>query len=135
MEIPGNSTVGGPVSDLFRILLDRIDQPREYRASYHASKDGQPLSPLSIVDALGINTEVLSPTAQETLAALEAESSQDKTTLSAWIDFRWNFTAFLHIQDIFDAPLYEGINIGSLFHQYIFTLGVAIFLRSRLFVD
>ena len=111
-----NSREGG----LFRTLLNQIDQPREFRASYQATRDGQPVSPLSIVDALGINAEILSPTAQETLAALEAQSLQDESTQTAWIDFRWKLTAFLHIQDIFDSPLYEGVDLGSLFHQYYF---------------
>src|SRR5690348_16740942 len=100
-----------PIPPLFQTLVDLAIQPRIFQADYQATVGGKPVSPLSLIDSLGINSELLSPIAQETLTALESKAQEEDTAQWAWTDFRWKLTAFLYLQDIFDAPLYEGGDI------------------------
>jgi hypothetical protein len=57
-----------------------------------AEEDGQLITPVSVIDAHGINPALQSRTARETLTALEADSSKDETTQSTWMDFLLRLT-------------------------------------------
>ncbi len=98
-------------------LVDQMLKGREFRASYHATTEDLDHPPYSIFDCLDINRELLSPTASEALNVLESGCLEAERE---WSAFKWKLAAFLHIQDIFDAPLYDQADPSALFSQYYF---------------
>jgi len=108
----------GPTSELLRKLIAEFGTPRCFTSSYQFAKgpleEAPPFEPL---DALEINHDVLSDKA---LAALEAIEEVVKDSPAEWMDFRWKLSAFLHLQDILDAPLYEAKELKIFFEQYYF---------------
>lgn len=107
-----------PRSELLRQLVKDFDTPRRFTSKYLFAKgpleNAPPFHPL---DALGIERESLSDKACAALQAIEevVEDSQEDR-----LDFRWKLSAFLHVQDILDAPLYQSKELKTLFEQYYF---------------
>src|SRR5690349_4482318 len=108
----------GPSSELLRELVDQFERPRYFTSYYQAPRGPlEQAEPYSVLDALGLEKGDLSNTASAALEAIE-ESVQDSP--SDWLDLRWKLSAFLHLQDVFDAVLQELKEDRVLFQQYYF---------------
>jgi hypothetical protein len=107
-----------PLPQFFQALIDELGKPREFTATYSLPKEpGKVENPDSVLASLELNAKILSPVAKEALDALEAANIAAE---SDWIEFKWKLQAFNYLQDIFDAPLFEGLDIKTIFHQYYF---------------
>lgn len=115
-DADASSSDDTPIPDLLKKLLDDVGSPREFRASYQVFKDGRcPDAPYSLLEALDVDKELLSPTAKEALEALEAAPATTE-----WSDFKWRLTAFTCIQDIFESLFYKPEVTPIIFQQYYF---------------
>ncbi len=105
-------------SDFLRQLVADVERPKTFSSFYAAPKSSDELNaPYGLLDALGLQQGDLSNTAAAALAAIEEVA---KDSPADWLDFRWKLSAFVHLQDIFDARLQEGKELRTLFQQYYF---------------
>jgi hypothetical protein len=108
----------GPAPDLLRQLIEETELPRRFGAFYQTPKGPlESAQPYRLLDALGLESKDLSDIAAKTLEALE---DLGKDTSSDWLHFRWQLSAFVHVQDIFDSVIQEGKDPRTLFQQYYF---------------
>ncbi len=74
--------------------------------------------PYNLLEILGLNEKLLSDTANKTLNVFE--NNKDEKSISTYNNFKWKATAFTHIQDIFDSPLYKTGEVLNVFHIWYF---------------
>jgi hypothetical protein len=120
---------GPPQSELLKRLFSDLDEPKSFEAIYLAAREAGGLSgPYPVLTALGIKKDAISDTARKALDAIE-ELTRDAD--SHWIDFRWKLTAFVDLQDIFDATILESGDLEVWFQQYYFYYESSIILAEH----
>ena len=91
----------------------------EFSVVYKCPKDiGSYKQPYNLLEILGLNENLLSETAVKTLDIFE--KNKDEEFIATYDDFKWKVTAFTHIQDIFDSPLYNTGEVLNIFHIWYF---------------
>ena len=103
---------------LLKRLFSKIEEPRHFGAIYRVAKDTDLLSePYGVLEVFGIERDAISDVGRVALDAIEELISDDDCQ---WTDFRWKLTAFVYIQDIFDAIIQEAMDQKTWFQQYYF---------------
>ena len=108
-------------------LIEENDLPRQFTSFYQTPKGPiESAHPYQLLDSLGLERSSLSDIAANALDALEdlGKNSSD------WESFRWKLTAFVHLQDIFDAAIQSGKELQTLFQQYYFYFESQIILAE-----
>jgi hypothetical protein len=103
----------------FTELMAKSMEPKVLKTSVRVVSDATTLEepdPLMVI--LGLEEIVMSEEALRTLDAFE-KGRDDTTQTAAWNDFKWKLTAFVEIQDIFDARLMKGLHLNA-FHLWYF---------------
>ena len=80
-------------------------------------------NPRGLLEILGLDREVLSDTAQRMVDFLDHPESPDSDVAKRYALFKWRLTAFMHVQDVFDARCYGDIRSHdwlSAFSQWYF---------------
>ena len=129
MDDTKNRGVGG--HPLMQVLLSKIDGPREYSATYRLFRGAAgEETPDSITTFLALEVADPSTIAREALEALESWCHRGDD----WDGFKWKLTAFTHVQDVFDCPLYDSMARDPLllFQQYYFYYESLRVLRESL---
>jgi hypothetical protein len=99
-------------------LFEKAVEPFTMTSTYIFLKDVTSIkSPGSLPFLLGIDKRAFSNRENDVLKLLEDEKHADT---EKYVDFKWKILAFLTIQDIFDAPLFKGDDLKSLFQQWYF---------------
>jgi hypothetical protein len=106
-------------TSFFNDLIVKAAEPTVVTATFRVDSDPASLKqPDALLDILGIDEDVLSDTARRTLYAFEDDEERDRY-ITRWSDFKWKVTAFVQIQDIFDAPIMTGSYLNA-FHLWYF---------------
>jgi hypothetical protein len=111
---------GSAQPDLIDDLVAEMQRGRRVQSTYRLvlDTDNWVLPPLA--DMLQVRRDDLNKSAAEILEFFE-HGSRDGKASGEWEDFKWKITAFLEIQDIFDAPLYStGSAVLNIFHLWYF---------------
>jgi len=104
-----------------RHLIAKACSPTAITATYDYVTDLRCYErPHNLLKIIGIEKNLLSKTAAETVDILETQKKRDRESSQAYDDFKWKLTAFMHIQDIFDCPLYPDSEILNIYHLWYF---------------
>jgi hypothetical protein len=87
-------------------------------------------NPRGLLDILGLEREVLSDTAQRMVDFLDHPESPDSDVARRFVLFKWRLTAFMHVQDVFDARIYGDIHS----HDWLSALSQWYFYYESKFV-
>ena len=99
-------------------LFTKASSPMKFSVfySYHTDIESK-CSPGPITQVLGLDDDFpYSDRETKVLSFLENDEANNKP----YCDFKWKVLAFICLQDIFDAPLIQGDDLLSLFHQWYF---------------
>lgn len=92
----------------FTELMAKSTEPKVFKTSFRVASDLATLKqPDALMVILGLEETVMSEEARRTLDAFE-NSRNGPTDTADWTDFKWKLTAFIQIQDIFDARMMKG---------------------------
>ena len=102
-------------------LVSKACRPTFVTATYEYVSDvAQYTSPRDLLEIIGVEKNLLSKTAAETVDILETQEKRNRESSLSYDDFKWKLTAFAHIQDIFDCPLYPDGGILNVYHLWYF---------------
>lgn len=101
-------------------LAQQAAGPRSLRTTFVYLKHPDTCeSPGSLVQILDLDVEILSEVARRTLDALDSPDLEPEAR-ERWNAFKWRVHAFVTLQDVFDAPLFESATIDSPFRLWYF---------------
>lgn len=107
------------LSEFQNRLLSKALGPIPLRTSYIYPRDLKSYNrPYQLLNILGLDEEILSRTAKETIKILEESIGSEPDQY--YDDFKWKLTAFLQLQDVFDLQLHKIGQITSIFHLWYF---------------
>ena len=112
-----NPTPGSFASE----LVDRSDEgKRTFKSSCHQPEHIDELTqPPALSSIIGFEEESMSHTARSSLAVLE-DNDRSPEEIESWHQFKWRVSAFVNIQDIFEAPAYVHGAREGMFHLWYF---------------
>lgn len=106
-------------------LIDRLAEKslfgKRVISYYHHVNDVNKYNePMDLLKILSLPDDYLSGKANEIYTSFESKKFNIKSIEDNYNDFKWKITAFVNIQDIFDAPIFDAGNILNVFHLWYF---------------